>query len=208
VNPRLSKSDRAAVHVADADPRPSIPRRTFPARLRTGEQASADGGSFNYRHINLDARHRPTMRSWPFPGFATTGSAQSTRLDPPPKSLRSTFASNLVNEFRVGGSGGASYFLRRSWRRPIVAGQRHRQTRRALSPQLERVLLAAPPVPPLHQSRSRPRPSPPREASTIVIEDTATWVKGHACGEPRRIDGASGRVGCRIRRWSHRSTSA
>ena len=62
----------------------------------------------NYRHINStpDTTNNAQL---PFPGFATTGSQQSTRWTTS-ESLRSTFGSNLVNEFRVGGSGGATLF--------------------------------------------------------------------------------------------------
>ncbi|HYM22368.1 MAG TPA: carboxypeptidase-like regulatory domain-containing protein, partial [Vicinamibacterales bacterium] len=65
-------------------------------------------GSMNYRHINStpDTTNNAQL---PFPGFATTGSQQSTRWTTS-ESLRSTFGANLVNEFRVGGTGGATYF--------------------------------------------------------------------------------------------------
>src|SRR5258708_9761266 len=62
----------------------------------------------NYRHINStpDTTNNAQL---PFPGFATTGSQQSTRWTTS-ESLRSTFTSNLVNEFRIGGTGGATVF--------------------------------------------------------------------------------------------------
>ena len=65
-------------------------------------------GSMNYRHINStpDTTNNAQL---PFPGFATTGSQQSTRWTTS-ESLRSTFGANLVNEFRVGGIGGATLF--------------------------------------------------------------------------------------------------
>src|SRR5258708_37036141 len=62
----------------------------------------------NYRHINStpDTTNNAQL---PFPGFATTGSQQSTRWTTS-ESLRSTFSSNLVNELRFGGTGGATLF--------------------------------------------------------------------------------------------------
>src|SRR5262245_14767800 len=65
-------------------------------------------GSMNYRHINStpDTTNNAQL---PFPGFATTGSQQSTRYTTS-ESLRSTFTNNLVNEFRVGATGGATFF--------------------------------------------------------------------------------------------------
>src|SRR5260370_35700376 len=62
----------------------------------------------NYRHINStpDTTNNGQV---PFPGFPNTGSQQSTRWTTS-ESLRSTFSANVVNEFRVGGTGGATYF--------------------------------------------------------------------------------------------------
>jgi hypothetical protein len=65
-------------------------------------------GSMNYRHINSNP-DTTNDAQLPFPGFATTGSQQSTRWTTS-ESLRSTFGANLVNEFRIGGSGGATLF--------------------------------------------------------------------------------------------------
>ncbi len=65
-------------------------------------------GSMNYRHINStpDTTNNAQV---PFPGFPMTGSQQSTRWTTS-ESLRSTFGSNFVNEFRVGGTGGSTLF--------------------------------------------------------------------------------------------------
>ena len=65
-------------------------------------------GSMNYRHINStpDTTNNAQL---PFPASRTTGSQQSTRWTTS-ESLRSTFGDNLVNEFRVGGTGGATLF--------------------------------------------------------------------------------------------------
>jgi len=129
-------------------------------------------GSVNYRHINStpDTTNNAQL---PFPGFATAGSQQSTRWTTS-ESLRSTFGNSLVNELRVGGSGGATLF----------------------SPELEPSMWsgaggvanqggyrlnfngaccgtgAALTNPGLGSGQSS------REASTRVIEDAATWLKG------------------------------
>ena len=65
-------------------------------------------GSMNYRHINStpDTTNNAQV---PFPGFPQTGSQQSTRWTTS-ESLRSTLGSRLVNEARVGGTGGATLF--------------------------------------------------------------------------------------------------
>jgi hypothetical protein len=65
-------------------------------------------GSFNYNHV--DSTPDTTNNREPFfPGFPNTGSQQSTRYTTS-NSLRSTFGANIVNELRVGASGGATYF--------------------------------------------------------------------------------------------------
>src|SRR5262249_19585763 len=65
-------------------------------------------GSMNYRHINStpDTTNNAQV---PFPGFPQTGSQQSTRWTTS-ESLRSTIGSSVVNEARFGGTGGATYF--------------------------------------------------------------------------------------------------
>ena len=65
-------------------------------------------GSMNYRHINStpDTTNNAQL---PFPNSLTTGSQQSTRWTTS-ESLRSTFGQIVVNEFRVGGSGGSTLF--------------------------------------------------------------------------------------------------
>ena len=65
-------------------------------------------GSFNYRHIN-STPDTTNSAQLPFPNSLTTGSQQSTRWTTS-ESLRSTFGSTVFNEFRVGGSGGATLF--------------------------------------------------------------------------------------------------
>ena len=65
-------------------------------------------GSFNYRHINStpDTTNNAQL---PFPNSLSTGSQQSTRWTTS-ESLRSTYGDNVFNEFRAGGSGGATLF--------------------------------------------------------------------------------------------------
>jgi Carboxypeptidase regulatory-like domain/TonB-dependent Receptor Plug Domain len=65
-------------------------------------------GSFNYNHINSTPDTTNGRQPF-FPGFPNTGSQQSTRYTTS-ESLRSNFGANLVNEFRVGASGGATLF--------------------------------------------------------------------------------------------------
>ena len=89
-------------------------------------------GSFNYRHINStpDTTNNAQL---PFPTSLTTGSQQSTRWTTS-ESLRSTFGDNIVNEFRVGGSGGATLFS------PELEPEMWSDTGR-LSPQLQHRVL-------------------------------------------------------------------
>ncbi len=65
-------------------------------------------GSFNYRHIN-STPDTTNSAQLPFPNSKQTGSQQSTRYTTS-ESLRSTFGDSLVNEFRVGASGGSTLF--------------------------------------------------------------------------------------------------
>jgi hypothetical protein len=65
-------------------------------------------GSFNYNHVNSTPDTTNNREPF-FPGFPNTGSQQSTRYTTS-ESLRSTFGANLVNELRVGASGGATFF--------------------------------------------------------------------------------------------------
>jgi hypothetical protein len=129
-------------------------------------------GSMNYRHINStpDTTNNAQL---PFPGFATTGSQQSTRWTTS-ESLRSTFGANLVNEFRVGASGGATLFSPElaadMWSSAATLGNQGGYRLNfngaccGTGFQLTNPGLAAD-----QQSR---------EASTKVIENTATWLKG------------------------------
>ena len=84
------------------------PSPTVAPRLRGHAEPSADRIDELSPH-QLDAGH-DQQRAAAVPGLrCTTGSQQSTRWTTS-ESLRSTFGDNLVNEFRVGGSGGATLF--------------------------------------------------------------------------------------------------
>ena len=130
-------------------------------------------GSMNYRHINStpDTTNNAQL---PFPGFATTGSQQSTRWTTS-ESLRSTFGANLVNEFRVGGDRRLDAVLARA--RAVDVERRDARQPGRLPPELQQRLLRHR-VPADESRRSTWRPQQSREASTKVIEDTATWLKG------------------------------
>ena len=65
-------------------------------------------GSMNYRHIN-STPDTTNSAQLPFPNSLQTGSQQSTRYTTS-ESFRSTFGDSLVNEFRVGASGGSTLF--------------------------------------------------------------------------------------------------
>jgi hypothetical protein len=131
-------------------------------------------GSMNYRHINStpDTTNNAQV---PFPGIDITGSQQSTRWTTS-ESLRSTFGNNLVNEARYGGTGGATLFS------PEVAASMFTGTGNALLNmfgaccgtgfQLTNLSLS----PTATGAGSANYQA--REASTIVFEDTATWLKG------------------------------
>jgi hypothetical protein len=131
-------------------------------------------GSMNYRHINSnpDTTNNALV---PFPGFPMSASQQSTRWTTS-ESLRSTFGQNLVNEFRVGGTGGATYFS------PELTADMFSGTGGArldfnnaccgtgflLSNLATGTTL----------TNGGTSSNSAREAGTKVIEDTATWLKG------------------------------
>ena len=123
-------------------------------------------GSFNYRHINStpDTTNNAQL---PFPSGLTTGSQQSTRYTTS-ESLRSTFGQSIVNEFRVGASGGATYFSPElgtdMW--SDQAGYRLNFNGACCG---TGALLTNPGLGSGQSSR---------EASTRVIENTTNWSKG------------------------------
>jgi len=128
-------------------------------------------GSMNYRHINStpDTTNNAQL---PFPGFTTTGSQQSTRWTTS-ESLRSTFTNNLVNEFRIGGTGGATLFSPElasdMWAGTGVGGQGGDRLNIGAACCGTGFVLTNPGLAATPSSR---------EAGTKVIEDTATWLKG------------------------------
>ncbi len=123
-------------------------------------------GSFNYRHINStpDTTNNAQL---PFPNSLTTGSQQSTRWTTS-ESLRSTFGDSIVNEFRVGGSGGATLFSPElgpsMWEDQGGYRLNFNTACCGTGAQLTN--------PGLNSGQSS------REASTKVIENTMNWSKG------------------------------
>ena len=124
-------------------------------------------GSFNYRHIN-STPDTTNSAQLPFPNSLQTGSQQSTRWTTS-ESFRSTVGDSLFNEFRVGGSGGSTLFS------PEFATDMFSDTNGyrlnlngaccGTGAQLTNWSLGA------GQSS--------REASTKVVENTTTWLKGN-----------------------------
>jgi carboxypeptidase family protein/TonB-dependent receptor-like protein len=131
-------------------------------------------GSMNYRHIN--STPDSTNNNFPpFPGFPQTSSQQSTRWTTS-ESLRSTVTSSVVNEFRVGATGGATLF----------------------GPELDPSMFAGTGGLRLNlfgaccgtgfqltnlntgvtATNGGAAQYQAREASTTVVEDTATWIRG------------------------------
>src|SRR3954470_10113615 len=133
-------------------------------------------GSMNYRHIN-SSPDTTNNAQLPFPGLGPTGSQQSTRWTTS-ESLRSTFGNNLVNEARYGGTGGSTLFS------PEIAASMFSGTGNALLNmfgaccgtgfQLTNLSLG----PTATATGNGSANYQAREASTMVFEDTATWLKG------------------------------
>jgi hypothetical protein len=126
--------------------------------------------SFNYQHI--DSNPDTTNNREPvFPGFSHTGSQQSTRYSTS-NSLRSTLTSTLVNEFRAGATGGATYFspeLNPSmWSGVPDQGGFHLNFNTA---------AGIPTAAGVHNPASTSAFSA-REASTKFVENAMDWVKG------------------------------
>jgi hypothetical protein len=124
-------------------------------------------GSFNYRHIN-STPDTTNSAQLPFPNSLQTGSQQSTRYTTS-ESFRSTFGDSVFNEFRVGASGGSTLFS------PEFATDMFSDTNGyrlningaccGTGATLTNWSLGA------GQSS--------REASTKVVENTTTWLKGN-----------------------------
>jgi Carboxypeptidase regulatory-like domain/TonB-dependent Receptor Plug Domain len=131
-------------------------------------------GSMNYRHIN--STPDTTNNAYPpFPGFVQTGSQQSSRWTTS-ESLRSTFRSNLVNEFRVGGTGGSTLFS------PELEPSMWSGTGGVRLNLFDACCGAGFRLTNLNTGNTATAGGAAngssREASTKVIEDTATWITG------------------------------
>ena len=124
-------------------------------------------GSFNYRHINStpDTTNNAQL---PFPNSLSTGSQQSTRWTTS-ESVRSTLGDSMFNEFRIGGSGGATLFSPElgtdMWSDTSGYRLNFNGACCGTGAQLTN--------PSLGSGQSS------REASTKVIENTTTWLKGN-----------------------------
>ncbi|HUQ88595.1 MAG TPA: carboxypeptidase-like regulatory domain-containing protein [Vicinamibacterales bacterium] len=123
-------------------------------------------GSFNYRHINStpDTTNNAQL---PFPNSLTTGSQQSTRYTTS-ESLRSTIGDSLFNEFRLGGSGGATLFSPELGSDMWSDTNGYRLNFNAACCGTGAAL----------QNPSLGSGQSSREASTKVVENTTTWLKG------------------------------
>jgi hypothetical protein len=127
-------------------------------------------GSFNYQHINSNP-DTTNNQQVSFPGFPVYGSQQSTRYTTM-ESLRSTISANVVNELRVGATGGATFFSPEKTQNPgwWSANQ-------PLANQGGFHLAMNTTALPITNAGVTPTPSS-REASTKVFEDTLNWIKG------------------------------
>jgi len=136
-------------------------------------------GSMNYRHINStpDTTNNAQV---PFPGFPQTGSQQSTRWTTS-ESLRSTFGSSLVNEARVGATGGATYFspeLDPSLWAGTGLGQTNGYRLNLFTACCGSGFGLTNPNTGNTATSGGAANGSSREASTFVIEDAATWIRG------------------------------
>ncbi len=121
--------------------------------------------SFNYQHINSNP-DTTNGRQSSFPGFTNSSSQQSTRWTTS-ESLRSTLTNTLVNEFRIGKTGGATFFS------PEVGVDMWGPNATPNQGGYRLAISAA--------GITNPDPSSAvssREASTINAENTLNWVKG------------------------------
>ncbi|MEO8677521.1 MAG: carboxypeptidase-like regulatory domain-containing protein, partial [Vicinamibacterales bacterium] len=124
-------------------------------------------GSVNYRHIN-STPDTTNSAQLPFPNALQTGSQQSTRWTTS-ESLRSTFGSSLVNEFRVGASGGATLFSPEFESNMWSDTNGYRLNLNGACCGTGAALT--------NWSLGSGQSS--REASTKVVENTTTWLKGN-----------------------------
>src|SRR5262249_22769573 len=134
-------------------------------------------GSFNYQHINStpDTTNDGERQ---FPGFVNTGSQQSTRWTTS-DSLRSTFSARLVNEFRIGATGGATLFSPEIEAAMFTGSTPDAQVNGlALNIGSNTTGFGCCGSGALLTNPYNARTNSSREASTRVLEDTLTWLKG------------------------------
>lgn len=124
-------------------------------------------GSFNYRHIN-STPDTTNSAQLPFPNSLQTGSQQSTRWTTS-ESLRSTVGDNLFNEFRLGASGGATFFSPEFVTDMFSDTGGYRLNFNGACCGTGALLT--------NWSLGAGQSS--REASTRVVENTTTWLKGN-----------------------------
>jgi hypothetical protein len=136
-------------------------------------------GSMNYRHINSTPDTTNNGHE-PFPGFPQTGSQQSSRWTTS-ESLRSTFGQNLVNEARFGGTGGSTLFspeLAPSMWTGGGVGTTNGYRLDLFNACCGAGFRLTNPNTGNTATSGGAANGSSREASTWVLEDTATWLKG------------------------------
>jgi len=136
-------------------------------------------GSMNYRHVNStpDTTNNAHV---PFPGFPQTGSQQSTRYTTS-ESLRSTLGSSLVNEFRVGATGGSTLFspeLSPSLWTGTGFGNTNGYRPNLFGACCGTGFALTNPNTGNTATNGGAANGNSREASTFVVENTATWIRG------------------------------
>ena len=124
-------------------------------------------GSLNYTDL-LSTPDTTNNREPNFPGFPGTGSQNSDRFAMQ-ATLRSTLGTNLVNELRIGRSGGATFFS------PEIGLDQFEGTGgaiRAVSSSTSTETSSASPI--------RIRPAAPAHARRArrIVENTLNWLKG------------------------------
>ncbi len=131
-------------------------------------------GSMNYRHINSTPDGTNNAYQ-PFPGLPMTASQQSTRWTTS-ESLRSTLSGSIVNEFRFGGTGGATLFSPELTADMFAGtgGARLDFNNACCGTGFLLTNLATG----VTTTSGGTSSNSAREASTKVLEDTATWIRG------------------------------
>ncbi|MGH9329203.1 MAG: hypothetical protein ACRD09_02070, partial [Vicinamibacterales bacterium] len=119
--------------------------------------------SFNYNDL-LSTPDTTNNRESRYPGFPLQ--SQDSLRYTVQGTLRSTLTSNMVNELRIGGTGGRTLFSPElgadMWTNALGTGAYHLNINNAMS-------IANPIAGPANSSR---------EASTKVVENTLNWIKG------------------------------